>query len=866
MAPAMPHQMLNAVPALADPARLAALRDSGLLDLPHHPRFERLVELLRRTVDVPILALTAIDATTLYFKCAHGLPEPFATDRRATPPLPLCLRVINTGRPLIIPNIPEHDIATEHPELHEFPAKAYLGAPIKLPSGHSVGTLCALDVVPRTWSDSDREAFFTIADAVASELENQALLRAQAAVERSLRKSNLGLKLLADFASSLLSDPDPRALVRDIYAKLADLLGAELYWHYGIDPAADATGDPQMLLLHSGGLSPADHRTFDKIKVGQYACGYVASTRAPAYIPHFNRAEHPGATWAAKSDIRVYAAEPLLSGEQLLGTLSFGSRNRDTFSEDELSLIRTVGHYVAAVETRIRSDKAVRASQEHFGLALEAAAMGSWLIDVSARTVRVDAILNRILGLPPFETLEPLDVCFAAAHPQDRARVIETWEATLATRGTFEVEYRYVRPDGQVQWLREQGRFLPGEPGGGDIVRGVTLDITHHKRSEEALRLARDAAESANRAKDRFLAVLSHELRTPLTPVLLALGALDADPRIPADVHDDLTMMRKNVELETRLIDDLLDLSRIVSGKLFLASALTPFAQAVIDACAICRPQITEKSIRLTVDLDPAPATVLGDPARLRQAFWNVLKNAARFTPEGGEIRVVSRVAGARVSLSVTDTGPGISAELLPRIFDAFEQGAVFGPREAGGLGLGLAISRAIVELHSGTIRAGPAHGHTGSTFTIELPIVSTPVPTTPPAKPLAKVPLRLLVVEDHAYTARILARILRSSGYTVRTANTAADALRLAADEPFDLLVSDIGLPDATGYDLMRQLRLQYNLAGIAMSGYGMEEDTRRSAEAGFSEHLVKPVKVAQLEESIRRVAASPALAKSKN
>jgi PAS domain S-box-containing protein len=385
-------------------------------------------------------------------------------------------------------------------------------------------------------------------------------------------------------------------------------------------------------------------------------------------------------------------------------------------------------------------------------------------------------------------------------------------------------------------------------------------DVTERKHAEASLRQAKEAAEAANQSKDRFLAVLSHELRTPLTPVLMTVAALEVDPELRPDVREDLTMIRRNVELETKLIDDLLDISRIISGKLRLRLQPLDLNDAVRQVCGICRSQVLEKGIRLHCELKESVGSVNADPARLQQVLWNVFKNAAKFTPEGGSIYVTtSRLESDRLQVQVRDTGIGIERETLPRIFDAFEQGDGGITRQFGGLGLGLAISKALVELHHGNIRAESPGPSGGATFTIELPVAE---PTQADASSRRLVdpagearPWRLLIVEDHADTARTLGRLLRAAGYMVKIAHDAASALELAATEEFDLVVSDLGLPDATGHELMQRLRERHAIKGIAMSGYGMEEDTRRSQAAGFSEHLVKPVTVPQLREAIRRV-----------
>ncbi|HEX5759651.1 MAG TPA: ATP-binding protein [Thermoanaerobaculia bacterium] len=378
----------------------------------------------------------------------------------------------------------------------------------------------------------------------------------------------------------------------------------------------------------------------------------------------------------------------------------------------------------------------------------------------------------------------------------------------------------------------------------------------------------------ANAAKDQFLATLSHELRTPLTPVLAVVSALEEDRRVPDDVRDRLAMVRRNAELEARLIDDLLDLTRIERGKLDLHREVTDVLPLLAHALeAIRTPELEASGLRLTTQLGADDHRVWADGPRLSQVFWNLLKNAVKFTPAGGAVRVRSQNEGEPgaaerwLVVEVADTGMGIAPDVLPRIFDAFEQGQRKITRKFGGLGLGLAISRRIVELHGGTLAAASAGKGQGASFTVRLPVgvpagvvvgpelLDETMGAAPPARPL-----HILLVEDHADTAEALAELLRGLGHRVTTAASVERALAAAATAArqgngggIDLVVSDLGLPDGSGYDLMRELAARYGLRGIALSGYGMEEDVRQSREAGFERHLTKPVDLRSLEAAIR-------------
>ena len=397
----------------------------------------------------------------------------------------------------------------------------------------------------------------------------------------------------------------------------------------------------------------------------------------------------------------------------------------------------------------------------------------------------------------------------------------------------------------------------------------IMRDITERKRTLASERAARQEAQSASRAKDMFLAVLSHELRTPLSPVVMAIPALEHDPALPPQFREDLAMVRRNIDLEVKLIDDLLDLSRVTAGKLRLHMQNVHVHELLRHVMQSGISEASAKRLILRQELAAPNDKLIGDPARLQQVFWNLLRNAVKFTSDGGSITVRTRAVadGDRLQVEIQDTGLGIAAEALPRIFDAFDQGDVRTTRQFGGLGLGLAIAKAVVEMHGGKISAASDGPGKGATFTVDLALAAPGATIESPAAdgttsvPAGRRALRILLVEDHPDTARTLARCLAISGFVVQAAGSVAAALALAAAAPFDVLVSDIGLPDATGYDLMREIDNKYGIKGIALSGYGMEEDLRKSRESGFVEHLVKPVNMAQLEAALRRLGETAVL-----
>jgi PAS domain S-box-containing protein len=416
--------------------------------------------------------------------------------------------------------------------------------------------------------------------------------------------------------------------------------------------------------------------------------------------------------------------------------------------------------------------------------------------------------------------------------------------------------------------------YEPERTAAGEVVGlvAVIVDITARKQVEIELEKARDDAIAASRAKDDFFAALSHELRTPLSPVLLMASDAANNPALPREIREDFETIRSNISLEARLIDDLLDLTRITRGKLLLEKHPLDIHAVLKDALGNLRAEFAGK--RLELELAPGePPRVLGDAVRLQQVLWNLLKNAAKFTDEDGLIRVRTLLpAGAnQLVIEINDNGIGLSAGELKHIFEPFAQGEHAthqGAHRFGGLGLGLAISRNLVEMHQGKLHAHSPGRDQGATFVIELPLAPaagsvSPVPpagTDPAAADPAISRHRVLLVEDHASTRAAVQKLLSRRGLDVAVAGSVGEALDLAAGRKFDFVISDVGLPDGDGYQLFTELRQRLpGVHGIAMSGYGMEDDLQRSRAAGFSAHLVKPVSIAALEKALADLPKPP-------
>lgn len=371
----------------------------------------------------------------------------------------------------------------------------------------------------------------------------------------------------------------------------------------------------------------------------------------------------------------------------------------------------------------------------------------------------------------------------------------------------------------------------------------------------ESLALAKEEADAASLAKDAFLAALSHELRTPLTPVLLMASELERNSALPSEIREQMSMMRRNIELEATLIDDLLDVSRIKHGKLTLNRATFDLHEIVAQTEEIVLRDVEEKQINLIIDVQASAHHVNGDPARIEQVIWNLLKNAIKFTPENGTITVTTKNdENGRIIVEVSDTGVGIPGEQLPVIFTRFEQGHATGKHRFGGLGLGLSISQAIVLAHEGEIGAESQGEGQGATFSFSLQTINKSVPVRVPDTDCTEPAegMRILVVEDHESTRLVVVQLLSKLGHEAIAVGTIEEAKKEFYSRQFDLVISDIGLPDGDGLELMREIRSCSEVPSIALSGFGMPEDVKRIKAAGFTNQLTKPIKMERLNALI--------------
>jgi PAS domain S-box-containing protein len=447
-----------------------------------------------------------------------------------------------------------------------------------------------------------------------------------------------------------------------------------------------------------------------------------------------------------------------------------------------------------------------------------------------------------------------------AIHPDDRERVrVAVLEKHGRGESTDE-EYRVVRPDGSERWVRDRG--FPVRDGDGRVYRmvGIAEDITEKKRAEESLR-------DADRRKNEFLATLAHELRNPLAPIRTGLELLRCAEGDPAVLEQARGMMERQVAQMVRLIDDLLDISRITRGRLRLRKERVELARVAQNAIETSRPLLEAQAHELTVGLPAEPIYLEADPTRLAQILSNLLHNAAKYTEKGGHIWLTAEPHDHTVRISVRDTGLGIPSEQLAHIFETFAQTTPALERSQGGLGIGLSLVRGLVELHGGSVEAHSAGPGKGSEFIVCLPAAAVAVeqphePGREGAKSRSGRTCRVLVVDDNRDVADSLALMLRLMGHDTHTAHDGLEAAQAAAVLQPEVVLLDIGLPKMNGYEVARHLRAQpwgRGMRIIALTGWGQEEDKRRALEAGCDLHLTKPVEPGALEQLLRTPGKAP-------
>jgi PAS domain S-box-containing protein len=505
------------------------------------------------------------------------------------------------------------------------------------------------------------------------------------------------------------------------------------------------------------------------------------------------------------------------------------------------------------------SRSALRQTAEQFHILVDSVEeYAIYMLDPIGNVVTWNAGAQKIKQYTAEEIIGKNFACFYTAEDVAAEKPQRNLSEAIR-RGHIRDQGPRVRKDGSIFQAEIVLTVLRDSSGNLRGFSKVTRDMTDQIRSRE-FEAEKIAAEKASKAKDDFLAALSHELRTPLTPALaVATYLADNASKLPSELVEDLKIIKRNVQLQARLIDDLLDLTRITRGKLQLhlepvdANALTQ------EALEIANSGVVAKKLNVSVEPNAKKHHVLADSIRLQQVFWNLINNAVKFTPPGGQIAIRTfNDDGGHFHFEITDSGIGIERERLGFLFTPFEQADPSVTRQFGGLGLGLAISKRLIELHNGRIEAESRGRSFGATFRVTLdalPEKGGGAWTDSTSRKQEAKRLRILLVEDHRDTRHALSRLLTHFGHQTSVANNIQSALDMIATHRFDVVLCDIGLPDGTGYDIVSQARQKGPIKAVAITGFGADEDIRRSKKAGFDFHLIKPIDVDELQGVLSQV-----------
>jgi PAS domain S-box-containing protein len=551
--------------------------------------------------------------------------------------------------------------------------------------------------------------------------------------------------------------------------------------------------------------------------------------------------------------IRAAAFIPLVAGDKLLGKFMSYFDAPHSFHEEELGFSLNIARQLALAVERECVKETLRASEQRFREMIDALPAAIYTTDADGRITHFNPAAVEFSGRTPELGTDEWCVSWKLYRPDGTPLPHAQCPMALALkegRAIRGAEAVAERPDGSRRWFTPYP--TPLRDANGRVVGGINMlvDITDSKRAEQALR-------EADRRKDEFLAMLAHELRNPLAPIRNVSELLAR--KLPPDskLQEPVAMIRRQTLQLTRLVDDLLDISRITAGRIELKPTFLEVATIIAHALETVKPLLDEKKQRVLVTSSYQPLQVHGDFARLSQCLVNVLTNAAKYTDVGGEVRIQSRSDDGCVVIEIADSGVGISAELLPRIFDLFVQSDRTLDRAQGGLGIGLSVVKRLVEMHGGKISARSAGVGCGSTFAIRLPQVTAPAHTGSNVSPIEVTPRRILIVDDNADAASSLALLLESEGHEARAVCNAKAALEGLESFHPHVAMLDIGLPDMDGYTLARQIRESSRFAGlklVAITGYGRPEDVSRASEAGFDAHLVKPLDFSLLRRIMER------------
>ena len=696
----------------------------------------------------------------------------------------------------------------------------------------------------------------------------------QATVRHAERREKL-LKALDRISVAALGSSD-------LDTFLEHLLRATLESTQAVDTAVVLLRENDTLRVRAAvGLEKKLQHVFS-ISAHEGVVGEVAATGQPVFIRHASEDPRIKSPIVREKGIRAFYVVPLMRDGQVAGVAEIGSLTAFEFSEEDKLLFRTMASRAAGVIVQAQLMAGLRHGEETLRLAVEAAPTAMLIVDGHGSITLVNGLSERLLGYDRQELLgrsveDLVPLRFRGKHPQYRANFFANLSRRPMGAGR---DLFALRKDGSE--VPVEIGLSPFESGGETYVLAAVTDITERKHMEEERaqllvreQLARQDVERASRLKDEFLATLSHELRTPLNAIvgysrMLRSGMVETSKQPRA-----LETIDRSATALTQIVEDVLNVSRIISGKLRLNIQPIDLPTLVQTAVEIVRPAADAKHVRVEVTLDPEAARISGDADRLQQVVWNLLSNAVKFTPPGGRIQVGVERANGHMEIVVSDTGIGIKPEFLPYMFERFRQADSGMARQHGGLGLGLAIARHLVELHGGTIRAASAGEGQGATFNVRLPVMGVePESVLAERRVLATDTTRadapshsslegihVLAVDDDRDALTLVDEILESAGARVTTANSGAQVLELIERLRPDVLVADIGMPGMDGFEMIGRIRdlsdqAASDVPAIALTAYARSEDRVKALEKGFQLHLAKPIDPAELIATVAALA----------
>jgi signal transduction histidine kinase/ActR/RegA family two-component response regulator len=894
--------------------RLEALRRYNILDTPAEAAFDRITSLAARLFDVPIALVSLVDASRAWFKSCYGF-DLREVQRDAT----ICSLALLYDDVLVIPDTRQDDRLTCNPFVQNEPGlRFYAGAPLLTQDGFNLGTLCLLDTKPRdALTDEQTATLADLAAMVVDELELRLAARKIAQLDAALLEVTQGV-------SAVTGEAFFSALVQHF----TKALGSD-YTYIGL-----LTGDDPEAITTIAACAQGQIIDNFEYLLQDTPCREVIRQQKMCCYPRGVQGLFPKAPLLEPLNVDSYVAIPFFDSAGkplgLLGVMDGKPLENVQLAESLLTIfaLRIATELERQQTEEIRTQTLIKEQQysrQLHGLTQAALAINATLsVEEVLQVITEQAY--QIIGTHQSVTSLSIDQNWAqainAVYLSDKYAQWRDYDEKPDGSGIYACACHLNRPMRMTQaelqahpkwngfgeaadrhppmrgWLvaplvgrdgRNIGLIQLSDKYDGEFTEedeAILVQLAQmasvaveNTRLYEAQQLARTQAESANRIKDEFLAVLSHELRSPLNPILGWAKLLRSRKLDEQKTAHALATIERNANLQTQLIGDLLDVSRILQGKLSLNIAPVDLASTITAAMETVRLAAQAKSIQIHTALNEAIGQVAGDGARLQQIIWNLLSNAVKFTPEGGRVEVRLERIGSQAQISVSDTGKGISPDFLPYVFDYFRQADGATTRKFGGLGLGLAIVRHLTELHGGIVTAESLGEGQGATFIVRLPLLkeaagldnepssngSTDVLA---ASPLAG--LSILVVDDDADTREYLTFVLEQAGANARSAESADEALQVLVQSTPDILLSDIGMPEMDGYMLMQQVRaMPCDRAGqirsIALTAYAGQMNQQQAIAAGFQRHIAKPVLPETLIQEIRNMVSCIELANSK-